>query len=73
MPCGGIYPLAQHWAAAYYGHSAADWCFHCGKTDPPCTHFVEEWDAYLHGECIDAFLQTDEGRIVLEHGHEVIR
>lgn len=73
MPCGGIYPLTHHWAAQYLGNSAADWCFYCHKAEPLPTHFVEEWDAFLHGECIDAFLETREGKIVLEHGHEVVR
>jgi hypothetical protein len=79
MPCGGIYPLRHpdgseaHFAAPMLGTSDYDACFYCGKLDPPCTHFCDEWDCYLHGDCIDAFLATEEGQIVLLHGHEVIR
>ena len=59
-------------------------CYMCGK---PCfpskkaaagtpehllpDFFIDEWDAYIHSECVPSFLQTEEGRIVLEHGHEV--
>jgi hypothetical protein len=79
MPCGGIYPLwhpdgsVAHFAAPMLGSSAADACFYCGKLEPPCTHFCDEWDCYLHAGCSDAFLDTEEGKIVLAHGHEVIR
>lgn len=74
MPCGGIYPIKGTWVEKYV---AADRlkndCFQCGQVEPPITHFCDEWDCYLHEGCIDAFLQTREGKIVLEHGHEVIR
>jgi hypothetical protein len=62
MPCGGIYPardVAEHR------------CWHCGKIG--CDHFVMEWDCAIHGECIEAFLETEEGDVVLSHKHEVIR
>ncbi len=62
MPCGGIYPMTG---------LENDRCWQCGKTG--CDHFVEEWDAGIHGTCIEEFLKTPEGEIVLSHKHEVIR
>ena len=74
MPCGGIYPLTRHWSAAYLDPTQRSLaCFYCDKSEPPVTHFVEEWDAYIHRDCIDEFLKTPEGEIVLAHGHEVER
>lgn len=35
-------------------------------------HFCHEWDTYIHARCVPVFLQTDEGQIVIDHGHEVI-
>ncbi len=60
MPCGGIFPI-----------KAEDWfqCFHCNQVGGD--HFVEEWDAVLHGQCVLPFLQTEEGRLVLDHGHQI--
>lgn len=51
MPCGGIYPLTHHFAGAMV-NAYGDECFHCHQRDPPVTHFVDEWDAYLHRDCI---------------------
>lgn len=62
MPCGGIFPTTP-------GDCA---CFHCNKKDPPPDHFVLEWDAFIHGTCVEAFLTTQEGKIVLGHKHEVV-
>lgn len=76
MPCGGIYPIGGSWVEGYAAQQAqtgeAD-CFYCRKTEPPVTHFCDEWDCYLHAHCIDEFLATPEGQIVILHGHEVIR
>ena len=64
MPCGGIYPIAD-----------ADKmnlnCFHCRKIG--ADHELIEWDAFIHGKCIDAFLRTAEGQIVVKHGHAIVR
>jgi hypothetical protein len=60
MPCGGIYPDPNE-----SGHK----CFHCHKEG--ADHFCEEWDGFLHGECVPAFLMTEEGRIVIAHGHDI--
>jgi len=62
MPCGGIYPCAP---------MEGERCFYCGKRD--CDHYVEEWDGGLHGTCIDDFLKTREGAIVINHKHKVVR
>jgi hypothetical protein len=34
--------------------------------------FCEEWDAYLHAECVSAFLQTPDGQVVLKHRHDIV-
>lgn len=78
MPCGGIYPLAVHFAGPMLDRSnPSHACLYCGRHDDaagePVSHFCDEWDCYLHASCIDGFLLTEEGRIVLAHGHEVIR
>lgn len=74
MPCGGIYPLTQHFAGPMLDKTNPyHACFYCGKSEPTVTHFCDEWDCYLHRKCITPFLKTEEGKIVLEHGHEVIR
>lgn len=62
MPCGGIYPgglMAQRYS-----------CLQCDK--PGCDLWCEEWDSPLHSECVEEFLKTVPGDIVLNHGHEVI-
>lgn len=63
MPCGGIYPGGP-----------------CGLTDHPCwvcgekgcDLFCDEWDTPIHSRCVPDFLETDEGKCVLHHGHEVV-
>jgi hypothetical protein len=68
MPCGGIWPHAPI--------TNGERCYHCdqpGLTNHPLRYFVEEWDASIHEDCLDPFLTTRDGKLVLEHGHEVIR
>jgi hypothetical protein len=70
MPCGGIGPSDSSGMEGYA-------CFYCGKVKHPVTgkvvdHFVEEWDAALHRSCIEPFLITDEGEIMLSHEHDVV-
>ena len=63
MPCGGIYPASN-------GDGK---CFHCQKDEPKPDHICVEWDAYLHRNCIPAFLLTKEGEIIWKtHHHEII-
>jgi hypothetical protein len=47
-------------------------CFHCNRADPVPDHFVEEWDAFLHGTCALPFLLTVEGSVVIAHRHNVV-
>ena len=61
MPCGGIYPMNNP-----YGCS----CWQCGKSEPTPELFCDEWDTFLHAECALAFLNTEEGNIILTHAHE---
>lgn len=68
MPCGGIYPKEGSWAQHA---NAALGCYHCDL--PCCELWCEEWDAPIHDRCVDAFLKTREGQIILDHGHEVVR
>lgn len=75
MPCGGVYPLAHHFARDFFNPTdPAHGCWVCRKVDPPPDLFCDEWDTYLHsGECLAAFLASEEGRIVILHGHDVIQ
>jgi hypothetical protein len=72
MPCGGIFPVTVR--EEYIGDlDARCWqCSHMMAADIPAS-FCEEWDTFLHDRCIDAFLLTEEGRIVIDHGHEIVR
>lgn len=74
MPCGGIWPLKpDHDYAKMHGNSAFDECFYCNKDiQPEDLMWCEEWDCYLHRDCVVPFLKTDEGLIVLKHGHIVV-
>ena len=74
-PCGGVYPLSVHFAGEMYDPTNPDHgCWVCGKNDPPCDLFCDEWDTYLHSSaCLAEFLASDEGRIVILHGHDVIQ
>lgn len=69
MPCGGIYPNHLHYAGKLTTPDQPCWMCEEGN----CTHFIEEWDANIHEHCIDGFLMTREGKVLLAHGHEVIR
>lgn len=60
MPCGGIRPVTD--GASYV-------CFYCNEKG--CDHFVEEWDAFLHGRCVLPFLKTEEGECVIAHKHHI--
>ena len=45
-------------------------CFACGKGY--AEHWLEEWDAYIHAGCVPKFLQTEEGAILIAHGHTIL-
>lgn len=70
MPCGGIYPVKRE--PGDCPNAEWDRCYYCLKNDPQPDHFVEEWDAYIHGKCVEAFMKTEEGQIIKDHGHEVV-
>ena len=76
MPCGGIYPAEPMLESPGVPDLPYNVCFHCGKTKSPTgvvpDHYVEEWDALLHRECIEEFLSGPEGEVILNHGHDVL-
>lgn len=65
MPCGGIGFGGPLYPDVWEGD-----CFHCGK--PGANHFCDEWDCFLHAECVLPFLATEEGQIVIEHKHRIV-
>lgn len=71
MPCGGVFTVQplKEWKEWY------DSCCFCNKfvlNGKTPDHYVEEWDGFmLHGECVMAWLKTEEGRCVNLHLHEV--
>ena len=72
MPCGGIFPIIGSPSTG-----RAEDCFFCSGGPPvsteDCELWVEEWDAPLHRVCLWGFLCSEEGRILIEHGHNVIQ
>lgn len=72
MPCGGVYPVRAPGVADDKPTDGQYDCFFCNKTDPTPDHFVDEWDAFLHADCVIPFLtSTEEGKIVIKHRHEI--
>jgi hypothetical protein len=71
MPCGGIYPiksiseLEQHFRDG-------NKCWMCDEPTDVYDLVCVEWDCTLHYECLTSFLTTEEGRIVIEHEHEIV-
>lgn len=66
MPCGGIYPAVQK--------EGTETCFLCQQPINEDRYYeCIEWDCSLHVKCVDPFLKTLEGQVVLAHGHEVVR
>jgi hypothetical protein len=78
MPCGGIYPVNRagpKWPPGCYLPGAQPNCFVCRKPWNPALeriYFCDEWDCWMHKECVHEFLQTEEGRCVLRHRHEIV-
>ncbi len=69
MPCGGIYPIdVPEWLM-----QSDMGCWVCQEKDEKPYSFCEEWDCYLHDDCVDEFLKSPEGEIVTSHNHEVER
>lgn len=69
MPCGGIYPIKQLAPDIRPIFEKPFPCWVCGKLD--AKHFCDEWDTPIHARCVPSFLQTEEGQIVIGHGHEI--
>lgn len=67
MPCGGIFPIKDSFVEPYLKDYL---CGTCNKN--LATHYCEEWDNALCKDCIEPFLKSEEGLIMLQHGHEVI-
>jgi hypothetical protein len=66
---GGIHPIKG--TKQGYQHLPAEKriCCHCGLGD--ARHYCMENEKFIHAHCAPAFLQTDEGRIIINHGHTV--
>lgn len=67
MPCGGIHPISNN--AGTRAADSSSPCWQCGEKGGDC--YLEEWDATIHSKCVEDFLHSDEGAVVLLHGHEV--
>ncbi len=68
-PCGGVWPCKP-----LKEYISPDWhCFFCHKWEDKDgklpDHHCEEWDAMLHGGCVEEFLKTDDGKLVIDHNH----
>lgn len=68
MPCGGIYPIKGSWAEKYIKPEMP--CWQCNKGN--CDLFCMEWDTPLHSECVEEFLKSEDGQVVLNHKHDVV-
>jgi hypothetical protein len=74
MPCGGIYPVKGSWIEQLPIGNNPPKCWQCQNstsTSPP-DHFCDEWDCFLHSVCVAPFLLSEEGQVVISHGHEVL-
>ena len=60
MPCGGI---------DLYSDVPPGKCWFCHLEG--AMHYCHEWDCMLHAGCVIPFLLSDEGKIVIAHGHTV--
>lgn len=63
MPCGGI------WTPEPGSHWLDHECWVCREKG--CELFCDEWDTCLHVRCLGTFLNTEEGKCVLLHGHGI--
>jgi len=71
LPCGGIYPAKLDWKFLPGDQKG---CHVCRK--PPgetaYVYFCEEWDCWVHKGCVHRFLETKDGKLVLEHKHRIL-
>jgi hypothetical protein len=66
MPCGGIIKVEGTWP-----DEPIVFCRHCQKVIVKMedARFVIEWDDFIHEHCTEDYLKTDEGKIIIQHGH----
>ncbi|HEY5174381.1 MAG TPA: hypothetical protein VII95_02320 [Terriglobales bacterium] len=62
---GGIHPIKGTSASYRPGRI----CCVCGEDD--AQHFCDENKEYIHARCALKYLQTEQGKIIIEHGHTV--
>lgn len=76
MPCGGISRrvLGKSVAEFFSTTSAPVRCMNCNERIESAgdSLFVEEWDGFIHYLCLGDYLNSEEGGIVLLHGHEIM-
>lgn len=68
MPCGGVSFGGPLYPDVWKGE-----CLFCGQED--ADHFVDEWDAFIHAECVIPWLSdknNPEAQIVLNHAHTIV-
>lgn len=68
-PCGGIYPIKDSWLEPLVSCGE---CFLCNLDTNTTDLWIEEWDAPLHRNCLETFMKTEEGQIIIKHGHSVV-
>ena len=72
---GGIHPIKGKSVAYRHGPSPSLMpatqrvCCVCGEDD--AQHFCDENKEYIHARCALKYLQTEQGKIIIEHGHTV--
>lgn len=78
MPCGGIYPVGLKDVDSENGNmllpGAQRLCLSCGgrfRPNDDYVYFCEEWDCWIHRECVHEFIQSAEGKVTLSHGHAI--
>jgi hypothetical protein len=67
-PCGGIHPI-KGTSKGLRKPAAERVCFVCHKDN--AQHFYYEGDAYVHAQCAIKFLQTEDAKVIIDHGHTV--
>lgn len=73
MPCGGIHPIPIDFLqdGKPYSFDQKPTCWQCNYSVDKYDLFCDEWDCYLHYKCVPSFLMTEEGRLVIEHLHDI--
>lgn len=75
MPCGGIHMIPPDYlneeGKPFSGFESGATCFLCNEPVDKYDLFCDEWDCYLHYNCVPEFLTSEEGAIVIVHQHEI--